>query len=39
MDMKVDVERKCDEAAFAAAWKSVDVEGFWVKSVWGKKIV
>ena len=24
-DMKVDVERKCDEAALAAAWKSADV--------------
>ena len=37
-DMKVDVERKCDEAALAAAWKSADVEGSWPKSAWGKKI-
>jgi large subunit ribosomal protein L14e len=35
-DMKVDVERKCDEAALA--WKSADVEGSWAKSAWGKKI-
>merc|ERR1712216_977996 len=32
------VERKCDEAALAAAWKSADVEGSWAKSAWGKKI-
>ena len=37
-DMKVDVERKCDEAALAAAGKSADVEGSWAKSAWGKKI-